>query len=176
MDTVRQTKRDIDVRKKLDETLDTMRRAAAAAVLKGDPLAEQLTALALSVEALGQICDVNAKTHFAIEERLRAQAKVVTNGAIEKVHAEGVQILDQLAPRLVAMVEHSSRKRLVMWRMRSIIGTTAVALLALAVSGSYVYAIGYTAGRTNGELVGTRSAPQWRQARQRRQIGQASWR
>ena len=47
-------------------------------------------------------------------------------------------ILDQLTPRLVTLVERSSRQRLATWRIRSIIGTVAVALLALAVSGGYV--------------------------------------
>jgi hypothetical protein len=154
MDSVSQADGRPELRQKLDATLDTMRRAASAAVLKGDPLAEQMTALALSIEALGKICDASADTQLEIEERLRAQAETVAEEAVERVHAAGMAILDQLTPRLVALVERSSRQRLKTWRMRSITGTAAAALLALVISGGYVYAVGYTAGRTNGELVG----------------------
>jgi hypothetical protein len=82
------------------------------------------------------------------------EAAVVADRAIESVHAAGIRIIEQLTPRLAALVERTSRQRLVLWRLRSIIGTAAVALLALTLSGGYVYAIGYTTGRTNGELVG----------------------
>ena len=154
MDTLSHPDRRADLRRKLDATLEAMRHAASAAVLKGDPLAEQLTALTLSIEALGDMCDANAGTQLEIEERLRAQAGAIADKAIERVHATGMGILDQLTPRLVTLVERTSRQRLATWRMRSIVVTAAVALLALSVSGGYVYAVGYTAGRTNGELVG----------------------
>ena len=154
MDTVSRPDRRTDLRQKLDATLDTMRRAASAAILKGDPLAEQLSALAVSIEALGEICDANAEARHEIEDRLHTEAAVVADQAIERVHAAGIRIIEQLTPHLAALVERTSRQRLVLWRLRSIIGTAAVALLALTLSGGYVYAIGYTAGRTNGELVG----------------------
>jgi hypothetical protein len=126
VDTVSRPDHRADLRQKLDATLDTMRRDAAAAVIKGDPLADQLSALALSIEALGEICDANAETRHEIEDRLHTEAAVVADRATERVHAAGIGIIEQLTPRLAA----------------------------LAVSGGYVYAIGYTAGRTNGELVG----------------------
>jgi hypothetical protein len=154
VDTVRQPDRRTDLRQQLDATLDAMRRAASAAVLKGDPLAEQLSALALSIEALGEMCNASADTQYQIEERLRTEAGAVADRAIQRVHAAGIGIIEQLTPRLMVLVERTSRQRLATWRMRSIIGTAAVAFLALAVSGGYVYAVGYTAGRTNGELVG----------------------
>jgi hypothetical protein len=154
VDTVRQPDRRTDLRQQLDATLDAMRRAASAAVLKGDPLAEQLSALALSIEALGEMCNASADTQYQIEERLRTEAGAVADRAIQRVHAAGIGIIEQLTPRLMVLVERTSRQRLATWRMRSIIGTAAVGFLALAVSGGYVYAVGYTAGRTNGELVG----------------------
>jgi hypothetical protein len=154
VDTVSRLDRRADLVHKLDATLDTMRRAASAAVIKGDPLADQLSALALSIEALGEICDANAETRHEIENRLRTEAALVADRAIERVHAADIGIIEQLTPRLAALVERTSRRRLMMWRCRSIVGTAAVALLALSVSAGYVYAIGYTAGRTNGELIG----------------------
>jgi hypothetical protein len=48
----------------------------------------------------------------------------------------GTGILNQLTPRLVSLVERSSRQRLATWRMRSIVGTAAIALLAQRRDGS----------------------------------------
>jgi hypothetical protein len=58
-----------------------MHRAASASVLKGDPLSEQLHALADSIGALGEIYQASAATQVEIAEWLRAQAEVAADDA-----------------------------------------------------------------------------------------------
>jgi hypothetical protein len=95
-----------------------MHRAASASVLKGDPLSEQLHALADSIGALGEIHQASAATQVEIAERLRAQAEVAADDASERVQATGVDIIDQAAPRLEVVVEKSSRMQVLNARLR----------------------------------------------------------
>jgi hypothetical protein len=142
------------LRTRVAEASGALHRAASAAYLNDDPLKDQLQAMSLAMAALLEVSETGATIQRDIAASLDTKADAVTGEAISRVQAAGMGILDQLAPRLVTMVERSSRQRLATWRMRSIFGTAALALIALAVSGGYVYAVAYTAGRTNGELVG----------------------
>ena len=129
-----------------------MHRAASASVLKGDPLAEQMQALAASIEALGEIYEASADTQLDIADKLRTQADTVAGEAIDKVHASGVAIIDQLTPRLSAVVEKTTRDRLQTLRTRTILGGAAGLVAALALVAGVSYSAGFTSGRTQGEI------------------------
>jgi hypothetical protein len=125
VDTVTGGCQSAEVREKLDAALGAMHRAASASVLKGDPLSEQLHALAESLGALGEIYEASADTQLEIAERLRTQADTVANDAIERVHASGVAIIDQFAPRLAVVVEKTSGRQALNARLRFIVGGAA---------------------------------------------------
>jgi len=129
-----------------------MHRAASASVLKGDPLAQQLNALAESIGALGEIYEASAETEIRIAEQLRTQADAVASDAIERVHASGVTILDQLAPRLAAVAERTSRTQALNARLRVILGGTAGLVIGLALVAGVSYAAGFASGRAQGEM------------------------
>jgi hypothetical protein len=129
-----------------------MHRAASASVLKGDPLSDQLHALAESIRALGEIYEASADTQLEIAETLRTQADVVANDAIERVHASGVGIIDQLAPRLITVVENVTRARVKSARLRVILGGMAGLLIGLALIAGVSYAAGFASGRSQGEI------------------------
>ena len=129
-----------------------MHRAASASVLKGDPLADQLRVLAESIGALGEIYEASADTQLEIAETLRTQTDVVANEAIERVHASGIGIIDQLAPRLAVMVENTTRARTRSARLRVILGGAAGLSIGLAFIAGVSYAAGFAAGRTQGEI------------------------
>jgi len=129
-----------------------MHRAASASVLKGDPLAQQLNALAASIGALGEIYEASAETEIRIAEQLRTQADAVASDAIERVHASGVTILDQLAPRLAAVAERTSRTQALNARLRVILGGTAGLVIGLALVAGVSYAAGFASGRAQGEM------------------------
>ncbi|MDD2794636.1 hypothetical protein [Acidocella sp.] len=152
MDTVTATGRRGELRAKLEAAIGAMHRAASASVLKGDPLAEQLHALAESIGALGEIYESSADTQLEIAEKLRTQADTVANDAIERVHASGVGIIDQLAPRLAVMVEKSTRTRLQTARLRVILGGAAGLVIGLALIAGVSYAAGFASGRSQGEI------------------------
>jgi hypothetical protein len=152
VDTVTGGAHSLDVREKLDAALGAMHRAASAAVLKGDPLSEQLHALAESLGALGEIYEASADTQLEIAERLRTQADTVANDAIERVHASGVATIDQLAPRLAAVVEKTSRTQALNARLRVILGGAAGLVIGLALVAGVSYAAGFASGRAQGEM------------------------
>ena len=140
------------MRERLDAALGAMHRAASASVLKGDPLAQQLNALAASIGALGEIYEASAETEIRIAEQLRTQADAVASDAIERVHASGVTILDQLAPRLAAVAERTSRTQALNARLRVILGGTAGLVIGLALVAGVSYAAGFASGRAQGEM------------------------
>jgi hypothetical protein len=144
----------VALRAKVEKASGALQQAALAAHLNDDPLKEQLQAMALTLPVIMEVSELGASIQADIAASLDSKAEAVAEEAIARVQTAGMGILDQLTPRLVALVERSSHRRLKVWRLRSILGLAALALLALSVSGGYVYAIGYTAGRTNGELVG----------------------
>lgn len=152
MDTVTGTSRRAELRANLDAARGVMHRAASASVLKGDPLSDQLHALAESIRALGEIYEASADTQLEIAETLRTQADVVANDAIERVHASGVGIIDQLAPRLTAVVENITRARVKSARLRVILGGMAGLLIGLALIAGVSYAAGFASGRSQGEI------------------------
>lgn len=154
MDTLTTTNGRAETRAKLDATLGAMRRAASASHLKGDPLSDQLHALADSIEALGAIFEASADTQVQIASTLRAQADVVVHDAIERVHADSDGIIAQLAPRLAAVVDQTTRAHAQTARMRIIIGGAAALAIGLALVAGVSYAAGSAAGRTEGEITG----------------------
>ena len=146
------TERRADVRWKLDAAIGATHRAASAAVLKGDPLSEQLHALAESIGALGAIYEASADTQLEIAETLRTQADTVANDAIERVHASGVGIIDQLAPRLAMLAEQTFRAHEKTARLRVMLGGAAGLVVGLALVAGVSYAAGFAAGRSHGEI------------------------
>jgi len=152
VDTVTTTERRGDLRAKLDAAIGAMHRAASAAVLKGDPLADHLHALADSIGALGAIYEASADTQLEIAEKLRTQTDAVADDAIERVHASGVGIIDQLAPRLAMLVEQTTRARSKAARLRVMLGGMAGLVIALALVAGVSYATGFAAGRSQGEI------------------------
>ena len=154
MDTVTAASDRPALRAKLDVTLGKMRRAASASSLKGDPLADQLHALAEFIEALGVIYEASAATQLEIAEKLCSQADVVTRDAIERVHAGSEGIIAQLAPRLATVVERTTRVQLQNARMRLIMGGAAALVIGFALVAGVAYAAGFAAGRAQGEISG----------------------
>lgn len=152
MDTVTTTERRPALRAKLDAAIGAMHRAASAAVLKGDPLSDQLHALAESIGALGTIYEASADTQLEIAEKLRTQADAVADDAIDRVHASGVGIIDQLAPRLATLVEQTTSAHRETVRRRVMLGGAAGLAIGFALVAGVSYAAGFGAGRSHGEI------------------------
>lgn len=140
------------LRQKLDETRGAMRRAASAATVKGDPLAQLLEALSDTVGTLGDIYDASADTQLEIAEKLRTQAGAVADEAIDRVHASGVGIIEQLAPRLAVVVEQTVRTNRKTRLVRAIQGGTVGLMIGLALIAGVSYAAGFASGRAQGEI------------------------
>lgn len=128
-----------------------MHRAASAAVLKGDPLAEQFSALAASIAAMGEIYEASADTQIEIAETLRSEADAAVDEVIEKVHASGLSIIQQLAPRLADLAESTALARLKILRLKTILGGAAGVLIGAVLVAGFTYSAGFASGRAQGE-------------------------
>jgi hypothetical protein len=148
------TERRAAVRAKLEAARGDMQRAASAANFKGDPAAPIMEAFAGTLDAIGAIYEASAETQIEIADKLRREAGAVAEDAIERVHASGVGIIDQLAPRLAVVVERTTRAKLQTLRLRTILGGAAGVLVGAGIVAGMGYASGYASGRAQGELTG----------------------
>ncbi|MFT2095115.1 hypothetical protein ACMS1Z_10660 [Acidiphilium multivorum] len=129
-----------------------LRRAAAAAALKNDPLREQLHALALCVGALADLYRASEATQLDIATTLKSQSGTIVEEAIAKVHASGLDIVNKLGPQLASAAERALRQKFAIIRLRSIL-LLALALTVIALlPAAFTYAAGLNTGRFQGEV------------------------
>lgn len=128
-----------------------LRRAAAAAALKSDPLAEQLQALAVCVGALSDLYQASEATQIDIANTLKTQTGVIADEAIARVHASGMDIVNQLAPQLAGAADRTMRMKITTLRIRSIVFLSLALSLAILVPSLFTYAAGLNDGRFQGE-------------------------
>ena len=152
MDTVSRGARREALHEKIENAQATLRRAAAAAVIQNAPLSEQLRAVAVSMGALADIYDASEDTHLEIVDTLKNQTERVTKDSIEKVHASGVSIIDQLTPVLIEEVRRATRANVRTFRLRTVMFGTAGMMAAVAVVGWLSFAAGESSGVTKGEV------------------------
>ena len=129
-----------------------LRRAAAAAALKSDPLAEQLQALAVCVGALSDLYQASEATQINIANTLKTQTGAIANEAIDRVHASGMEIVNKLAPQLVSAADRTMRQKINTLRIRSIVFLSLALALAILLPSLFTYAAGLNNGRFQGEV------------------------
>ncbi len=154
MDTVAPGARRDAARAKLAEAQSAMLQAASAAVVKGDPLASQLHALALCVGGLTEIYEASETTQLEIAHTFRTQTDNVAKDAIAKVHASGISIVAELAPKLSALIEQTLKRNIWVMRLRTIAWGASGIIALMVVGACLTYATGYSAGRLQGESNG----------------------
>lgn len=153
MDSVNPGSRREILRGKIGSAQATLRKAAGVAVLQADPLAQQLEAVCISIGALADIYEASEDTHYDIADALQNLSDTVTRDAVAKVHASGMAIVEELAPRLVAIVERNERAKLAEKQaLRLRVVFAGIAVIALVVLGgvAFAYSVGYGSGRTAG--------------------------
>ena len=122
MDPISPAARREALHEQITEAQMVLGRAAAAAALKSDPLAEQLQALALCVGALSDLYQASEATQINIANTLKTQTGDIANEAIDRVHASGMDIVKQLAPQLANAADRTMRQKITTLRIRSIRG------------------------------------------------------
>jgi hypothetical protein len=151
VDTVAPGARRDAARAKLAEAQSAMLQAASAAVVKGDPLAGQLQALALCVGGLTEIYEASEETRLEIAHTFRTQTDTVADAAIEKVHDSGMAIVKELAPKLSAITEETLRKNIWVMKLRTVFWGAGGIIALMVVGGCLTYGSGYANGLTKGE-------------------------
>ncbi|MDE8343424.1 MAG: hypothetical protein POG24_06360 [Acidocella sp.] len=152
MDPITPKARREALHEQITEAQMILRRAAAAAALKGDPLSEQLQALALCVGALSDLYQASEATQIDIANTLKTQTGAIANEAIAQVHASGMDIINQLAPQLANAAERSMRMKITTLRIRSIVALGLALALAILVPSLFTYAAGLNDGRFQAEI------------------------
>lgn len=152
MDPITPRARREALHEQITEAQMILRRAAAAAALKGDPLAEQLQALALCVGALSDLYQASEATQIDIANTLKTQTGAIANEAIAQVHASGMDIVNKLGPQLANAAERSMRMKITTLRIRSIVALGLALALAILLPSLFTYAAGLNDGRFQAEI------------------------
>jgi hypothetical protein len=152
MDPISPASRREALHEQITEAQMVLRRAAAAAALKNDPLAEQLQALAVCVGALSDLYQASEATQINIANTLKTQTGTIAHEAIDRVHASGMDIVKQLAPQLANAADRTMRQKITALRIRSIVGLGLALALAILLPSLFTYAAGLNAGRFQGEV------------------------
>ncbi len=152
MDSLSSNSRRDTLHEKIENAQATLRKAASAAVIQNDPLSEQLRALAISIGALGDIYDASEDTQIEIANILKTQTELVTKESVAKVHASGMAIIDQLTPRLVGAVEQATRTNIRVFRVRTLVLSSAGLAAAVIVAAWMGFSAGEATGVANGEV------------------------
>ena len=121
MDPISPVARREALHEQIREAQMVLRRAAAAAALKGDALAEQLNALAVCVGALSDLYQASEATQIDIANTLKTQTGAIADEAITRVHASGMDIVSKLAPQLANAAERTIRQKITTLRIRAIV-------------------------------------------------------
>lgn len=152
MDPISPTARREALHEQITDAQMVLRRAAAAAALKNDPLAEQLQALALCVGALSDLYQASEATQIDIANTLKTQSGAIADEAIERVHASGMEIVNKLAPQLASAADRTMRQKITTLRIRSIVFLSLALALAILLPSLFTYAAGLNSGRFQGEV------------------------
>jgi hypothetical protein len=152
MDPISHAARREALHEQITDAQMVLRRAAAAAALKSDPLAEQLQALALCVGALSDLYQASEATQIDIANTLKTQSGAIADEAIKRVHASGMEIVNKLAPQLVSAADRTMRQKITTLRIRSIVFLSLAFALAILVPNLFTYAAGLNNGRFQGEV------------------------
>ena len=121
MDPISSASRREALHEQIADAQMVLRRAAAAAALKSDPLCEQLQALALCVGALSDLYQGSEATQIDIAYTLKTQTGAIADEAITRVHASGMDIVNKLGPQLANAADRTMRQKITTLRLRSIV-------------------------------------------------------
>ena len=151
MDPISSASRREALHEQITDAQMVLRRAAAAAALKSDPLCEQLQALALCVGALSDLYQVSEATQLDIAYTLKTQTGAIADEAIARVHASGMDIVNKLGPQLANAADRTMRQKITTLRLRSIVFLSLALVTIVLVPCAFTYAAGLNAGRFQGE-------------------------
>jgi hypothetical protein len=129
-------------------------RIIQLAGIKNDPTLPYLKVVSLSLGLQWRLHDQAVSYFHDASQRLDRQLADTISQGEQALEVRRASIVDQLAPRLTAVVEQTTRQNLQTARLRTILGGAAALIAVLVAGGSLTYASGYASGRTQGEVIG----------------------
>jgi len=152
MDPISPAARREALHEQINDAQMVLRRASAAAALKSDPLAEQLQALAACVGALSDLYQASEATQIDIANTLKTQTGAIAEEAISRVHASGMDIVNQLAPQLANAADRTLKQKITTLRIRSLVLLSLALALAILLPSMFSYGVGLNDGRVQAEF------------------------
>ena len=128
-------------------------RTIQLAGLKNDPTLPLIRVLSLSLGLQWRLHDQAVGYFHDATGRLDRQlAETIAQGERE-LEMRRASIIDQMVPRLTQIFNEALQRKLWTVRLRAIIGGASGLLAVLLVGGTLFYGAGFSAGRSQGELV-----------------------
>jgi hypothetical protein len=128
-----------------------LQRAASAAFLKGDPMAEQMQAMAQSLGAQYDIFCAAKTMQAKLEQSIRAHTDTVTNGVFELVRNALNAMAAEIGPQLLKAALPTTQQALRSIKYRTIYWALLAMAALIVLSGIFSYVVGLNHGRYEGE-------------------------
>jgi hypothetical protein len=129
-----------------------LQRAASAAFLKGDPMAEQMQAMARSLGAQYDIFCAAKAAQTGLEQSIRAHTDTVASGMSDLVRDVLNAMTAEVGPQLLKASLPTMQMTLRFLRYRTIYWALLAMATLVIVSGMFSYAVGLNHGRSEGEI------------------------
>lgn len=151
MDSVTPAPRRDVLRKKVEAARGLLGRSASVAFVQGDPLAEQMNAISVSLGAMLDIAEVIDDMQIGLTNKLEGQPGAIAKEMTENVRVSSMAIAKELGPQLIRLAEGTMWRALRALQFRTFFGTAAALVVLVLLVGAYTYAAGLNNGRTQGE-------------------------
>ena len=154
MDTVAPGSRRDAIGTRVEAARLALQGAASAAIIKDDPLAAHLNALALSVDAHYGIYCATEEAQAHVAENVRRHADILATGALDAIRTSLSVLEKELGPQLFRAALPTAQQAFRFWKKRTIAGILLGMVIIVLVAAMFSYAAGLNTGRGQGELAG----------------------
>lgn len=151
MDSITPGQRRDMLRKKVEAAQGLLGRSASVAFVQGDPVAEQINAISVSLGAMLDIAETIDDIQTGIASKLERQPDVIAKEMAENVRVSSTAIAKEIGPQLIRLAQGTMWRALRALQFRTFFGTAAALVVLTLLVGAYTYAAGLNNGRTQGE-------------------------
>lgn len=151
MDTVTPDARRQRLRQEVEAAQRQLRNAAQSAHLKGDPAADQMQALSLSLGAHYDMFCAAETAQAALAQSVAAHTDAVTKGVLDTVKSSLNGMTAALGPELLKNALPTMQSTLRFIKYRTIYWMLLAMVTLVIISGMFSYAVGLNHGRTEGQ-------------------------
>jgi hypothetical protein len=140
------------LRDNVEAAQQALQRAASAAFLKGDPMADQMQALARSLGVQYEVCRAMQATQVSLVRNIQVHADTAASGVSDLFRDTLSTMTAEVGPQLLKASLPTMQTTLRFLRYRTIYWTLLAMIAFVILSGMFSYAVGLNHGRSEGEI------------------------